>query len=129
MDKTEKILREVSSCVVSTIDDNNFPVNVTLTKILERTGYATLFFYFDKHSNSVKNMKRTPRGSVSCFMEYSDRIETLNLKGTFTIEGDWKLHEIRESVEDAKKKLKYKEAVIVVFETMHYEIEVINKLI
>lgn len=129
MDKAEKILQETTSYVLSTIDQNNFPSSIVLTKVLKRFGYVTLFFYLDECSQPVINMKKVPRGSVSCSIDYSDRIETLNLRGTFYIESNWKVKKIRKIVEEVQDKLKIDEAVIVVFETMYHEVEIVNKLI
>lgn len=129
MNTAEEIIKASSSYVVSTIDDYGFPLSVTLSKILVRTGYVTLFFYFDEKSNFVNNMKKRPKGSVSISVEHPDRIETLNLKGTFTFETDWDLKSVRDIVNDAESKLNYENPVVVVFETLNHEIEVVNKYI
>ena len=129
MNRYEKIIEEADAFVLSTVDKNGFPLNVILSKILDRSGFATLLFYLNEQTKVMNNIKLNPRGTVSCAIHHSTYVETLNMNGTFTIESTWKVHGVSKPIQSIDENHLYEESVVVVFEAMYHEIEIVQRLI
>lgn len=129
MDRFEQIIKKAESFVLSTVDKNGFPKNIILSQVLERSGSVTLLFYLDEQIKIMNIIKSNPRGTVSCAVHHETHIETLNLNGTFTIEPAWKIQSVTKDDQSTAGKNVANESVVVIFEVMHHEIEVVNKLV
>lgn len=129
MDRFEQIIKEADAFVLSTVDKHGFPLNIILTQVLERSGSVTLLFYLDEQSKIINTIKVNPRGTVSCAIHHETHIETLNLNGTFTVEPAWKVSDINHVTDSIDEISEFEESIVVVFEVMHHEIEIINKLV
>lgn len=129
MERFEQIIQETEAFVLSTVDKNGFPLNIILTHMLDRSGSVTLLFYLDEQIKIMKNIKVNPRGTVSCAINHPTYVETLNLNGTFTVESTWKVNGVNDTLNSANKEIREKEAVVVVFEVMNHEIQIVNRLI
>lgn len=125
----KKILEKTYAYGISTIDENGFPKTLILSSVMSRFGFATLYFYVTKESETVKNILKNPRGSISCYAELEmGRLTTLNLKGTFTLVELDEVEEVAEQAAAFNKKLNYTDPCVLLFETLSFEAEEIKKI-
>lgn len=125
----EKILEKTYAYGISTIDESGFPNTLILSSVMSRFGFATLYFYVTKESETAKNILTNPRGSISCYAELeTGRMTTLNLKGTFTLVELDEVEEIAEQAASFNEKLKYENPCVLLFETLSFDAEEIKKI-
>lgn len=125
----DKIINKASAYGVSTLDNNGFPKTTVFSKILSHFGFATLYFYVKKESETVKNIQMNPRGSVACHAVLAEgELTTLNLKGTFTLIEVEEAQEIAEDIQIFDQILSHEEPAILLFETLCFEAETVKKI-
>lgn len=125
----DKILSKATAYGVSTLDCNGFPKTTVFSKMLSHFGFATLYFYVKKESETVKNIQINPRGSVICHATLAEgELTTLNLKGTFTLVEVAEAQEISEDIQIFDEILKHEQPAILLFETLCFEAETTKKL-